>query len=107
MLPNSLSPTKTAEAATTRPATAYGHYYLWWTPQNWQAKLGANYPYRASPLPLPGQMVTTGCNAQVHYSGASIVDIPSEGLYSQSLASTFDHHIDLAVHAGLTGFLAD
>jgi hypothetical protein len=102
-----VSPTGRAQAVGTAPATAYVHYYLWWTPQHWQSKLGSSYPYTASPLPLPGHTDSTGCNPTVSYAGATIVDIPSEGLYDQSLASTFDYHISLAANAGITGFLAD
>lgn len=96
-----------AQASGSGPATAYAHYYLWWTPQHWQSKLGSTYPYTSKPLPLPGQLDSTGCDPTVNYPGATIVDIPNEGLYDQSLPFTFDHHIALAATAGITGFLAD
>ena len=83
----------------------YVHYYLWWSVQHWQDKLGAGYPYGASPAPAPGSMDSSGCNPQVRYPGSTIVDVPSEGLYNQDVASTFDLHIAEAVQAGLRGFL--
>ena len=89
----------------TSTATVYVHYYLWWTTQHWTDKLGNAYPY--SSAPLPGSTDSNGCNPSVTYSGATIVDVPSEGLYDQSQASTFDHHIELASGAGIKGFLAD
>ena len=30
----------------------YAYYYLWWSAQHWQDKLGSNYPYTASPLQI-------------------------------------------------------
>lgn len=84
----------------------YMHYYLWWTPRHWQEKLGAAYPYGAVPLPLPGRLDAGGCNPTPAYPGATIVDIPSEGLYDQNQAATFDRHIAAAASAGIRGFLA-
>jgi len=87
------------------PATVYVHYYLWWTTQHWNDKLGAAYPY--SSAPLPGSMDGQGCNPSVSYSGAQIVDVPAEGLYDQTQGATFERHVDFASQAGLKGFLAD
>jgi hypothetical protein len=87
-------------------AVVYLHYYLWWTPQHWRDKLGPDYPYRASPEPLPGDIGADGCGPSVRYPGATIVDLPSEGLYDQGLAATFDRHVATAAAAGVTGFLA-
>jgi hypothetical protein len=39
------------------------------------------------------------------YPGTQIVDLPTEGLYDQSQAATFERHVDLASRAGLKGFL--
>lgn len=89
------------------PSTVYMHYYLWWTPQHWRDKLGTAYPYAASPAPAPGGMDASGCNPTVRYPGATIVDVPSEGLYDQGNGATFDRHIAAAVGAGITGFLVD
>ena len=81
------------------------HYYLWWTPRHWTEKLGSAYPYAASPLPAPGSMDSTGCNPKVRYSGATIIDIPWEGLYDQGQSGTFDRHIGEAISARITGFV--
>jgi hypothetical protein len=82
----------------------YVHYYLWWTPQHWSDKLGPSYPMSASPLPLPGTLGPDGCSASANYSGATITDIPTEGLYDQNDPSTFDRHIATAAAAGVRGF---
>jgi len=86
-------------------STVYVHYYLWWTPRHWTEKLGAAYPQGASPLPLPGALDASGCNPTVSYAGATIVDVPAEGLYDQDQAATFDLHIREAAAAGITGFV--
>jgi hypothetical protein len=86
-------------------ATIYLHYYMWWTTTHWQEKLGAAFPYGAEPPPLPGTVDASGCSPAVDFPGATIVDLPSEGLYDQELAATFDHHIQTAAAAGITGFL--
>ncbi len=86
-------------------ATVYVHYYLWWTVQHWTDKLGSDYPYGSAPI--PGTIDGQGCNPTVDYPGAQIVDVPSEGLYDQTQAATFQTHIALAGQAGIRGFLAD
>jgi hypothetical protein len=85
--------------------TMYVHYYLFWTKQHWTDRLGKGYPIGQSPLPLPGNVDSSGCNATTKYSGGQLLDIPSEGTYSQDEAQTFDHHIALADAAGIRGFL--
>jgi hypothetical protein len=86
-------------------ANAYVHYYLWWTNQHWHDKLGASYPYAANPPPPPGSTDGSGCNPSVHYAGATIVDLPAEGLYNQDLGPTYDRHIAAAAAAGIRGFV--
>ncbi len=93
----------TSRAAAGPPV--YVHYYLWWTAQHWRDKLGAAYPIGANPLPLPGAMGANGCTATVRYPGASIVDVPAEGLYDQGDPATFDRHIAMAAAAGIRGFV--
>ncbi|MCA1707118.1 MAG: hypothetical protein LC808_29175 [Actinobacteria bacterium] len=88
-------------------APIFIHYYMWWTPRHWQEKLGPNYPYASVPPPIPGAMDASGCNPTVKYTGATIVDIPSEGLSDQGQAATFDRHIVAAAQAGITGFLVN
>lgn len=83
----------------------YVHYYLWWTPQHWSDKLGPSYPTNANPLPLPGSLGADGCSASVNYSGATITDVPSDGLYDQNDPATLDRHIATAAGAGIRGFV--
>jgi hypothetical protein len=82
----------------------YVHYYLWWSQQHWNDKLGTAYPYGANPLPQPGALGPDGCGATVNYPGATITDIPTEGLYDQEDPATFDRHIATAAAAGIRGF---
>lgn len=97
----------TAPPVSTSHAAVYLHYYIWWTPTHWRDKLGPDYPIGASPLPLPGTIGPDGCNPHVSLRRASIVDIPSEGLYDQNAPATFDTHIRLASDANIRGFLVD
>jgi hypothetical protein len=100
------APTGRSAPVVARAASnAYVHYYLWWTPLHWHDKLGAAYPYGANPLPQPGSTDASGCNPKISYPGATIVDLPSEGLYNQDLASTYDLHIATAAAAGVRGFV--
>lgn len=100
----SAAPAPRASRAT-NGAPVYVHYYLWWTPQHWRDKLGSAYPIGANPLPLPGDMGPNGCTATVRYPGASIIDVPAEGLYDQGNPATFDRHIATAAAAGIRGFV--
>jgi hypothetical protein len=90
---------------TSGPATVYVHYYLWWTVQHWNDKLGPAYPYGTAPI--PGSLDGQGCNPSVSYTGAQIVDVPVEGLYDQTQGETFVRHVGQASQAGIKGFLAD
>src|ERR1700737_830541 len=96
---------RTAPVAAGAAANSYIHYYLWWSTQHWHDKLGSAYPYGANPLPQPGSTDATSCNPKISYPGATIVDLPSEGLYNQDLASTYDLHIATAAAAGVRGFV--
>ncbi len=103
--------------ALTGPSTPqlYVLYYLWWSTYHWHNTLGPNYPYSqaASAVangampPLPGTVGANGCGAKASYSGDSLIDVPSEGLYDQASGSTFDYHIRLAVSHSITGFIVD
>lgn len=83
------------------------HYYMWWTPQHWSDKLGSSYPYSAVPAPAPGSMDSAGCNPTVAYPGATIIDVPREGLSDQNQGSTLDTDIAAAAGAHITGFLVN
>ena len=106
-LPATAGSAAAANPAVVTPArtTVYIHYYLWWTPLHWHDKLGGSYPYAANPPPIPGAMDASGCNPTVRYPGATIVDVPSEGLYDQGRGATFDLHIAQAASAQVTGFI--
>jgi hypothetical protein len=66
--------------------------------------LGPAYPYTAQPPPVPGSLGPNGCTPTVAFPGATIVDVPTEGLYDQNDATTFDRHIATAAGAGVRGF---
>ena len=74
-------------AVTGKPVYAY--YYLWWSTQHWKDKLGSNYPYSASPLPLPATADADGCNAVSKYSGNHLIDVPA-ALFSQDEAGVIE-----------------
>src|SRR4029077_16449454 len=105
--PSSRAPVAPANQPVVTPAntTVYLHYYLWWTPLHWHDKLGNSYPFSARHPPIPGAMDATGCNPTVRYPGATIVDVPSEGLYDQGRGATFDLHIAQAASARIAGFI--
>ena len=101
------SPPATPLPSSSAPKTVvYLYYYLWWTPEHWLQKLGAQYPSGSAHLPLPGRTNAQACNPTTNFAGASIVDIPQQGLYNQSQASSYEIQIEEAEQAGVTGFLA-
>ena len=91
----------TPSQQSTRPV--YVYYYLWWSSNHWKNKLGANYPYSASPLPLPARTDTNGCSAVSNYTGNQLLDVPTR-LVSQDEAGAIEADIRLAKGAGVAGF---
>jgi len=85
----------------TRPV--YVYYYLWWSSNHWRNKLGPNYPYNASPLPLPARTDANGCAAVSNYAGNQLLDVPTR-LVSQDDPGAIEADIRLAKGAGVTGF---
>jgi Glycosyl hydrolase family 71 len=81
----------------------YVYYYLWWSTNHWKEKLGANYPYNASPLPLPAKTDTNGCNAVSNYAGNQLLDVSTK-LFSQDDPGVIEGDIRAAKSAGVTGF---
>ena len=81
----------------------YAYYYLWWSSNHWQNKLGASYPYSASPLPLPATTDVDGCNAVSNYSGNQLLDVPTT-LASQDTPGVIEADIRTAKNAGISGF---
>lgn len=94
-----------AEASPNQQSTrpVYAYYYLWWSSKHWQDKLGSNYPYSASPLPLPAKTDTNGCTAVTNYAGNQLLDVPTK-LVSQDEPGAIEADIRTAKTAGLTGF---
>ncbi len=96
-----------AQATSVLPATSgqpvYAYYYLWWSTKHWKDKLGPNYPYSSSPLPLPAKTDANGCAPVSKYAGNQLLDVPS-ALYSQDGAGVIEKDIRAAKGAGLTGF---
>jgi len=81
----------------------YAYYYLWWSNKHWHDKLGPNYPYTASPLPLPATADAEGCNAVSNYPGNQLLDVPTT-LASQDDQGEIENDILTAKNAGITGF---
>jgi glycosyl hydrolase family 71 len=97
------SSSQPAAAAVTTGGPVYAYYYLWWSTQHWKDKLGSNYPYSASPLPLPAQTDADGCNAVSNYAGNQLLDAPTT-LVSQDDPGAIESDIRTAKSAGITGF---
>jgi hypothetical protein len=90
-------------AAVASGKPVYAYYYLWWSTQHWKEKLGSNYPYSASPLPLPARTDADGCNAVSNYAGNQLIDVPTR-LVSQDDPGAIEADIRTAKGAGITGF---
>lgn len=81
----------------------FAYYYLWWSRRHWQSSLGSQYPYTASPLPLPAQLDQDGCNPTQLYPGVTVTDVPNR-LYGQDDPGVIEQDVRAAAGAGLTGF---
>jgi hypothetical protein len=93
----------TSKKVTTPSPKVYAYYYLWWSSQHWHDKLGTNYPYTASPLPLPATTDVDGCNAVTNYPGNQLLDVPTV-LASQDDPGVIEADIRTAKNAGISGF---
>jgi len=104
--------------ATTRPTTSstttvhppsnsnrrmFAFYYLWWDTAHWHARLGPNYPYTDSPLPLPATLSGDGCTVTNNFTGNQLTDVASP-LWTQDSASQIRSDVSLAAQTGLAGF---
>lgn len=102
-----VSATPSSQAASSTTTTShpriFAYYYLWWSINHWKSTLGPNYPYTASPLPLPATLSATGCNPVTRYAGNQLTDVPSK-LYSQDDAGFIEADVRQAAAAGLAGF---
>jgi hypothetical protein len=65
--------------------------------------LGPNYPYNASPLPLPAKTDVNGCGAVSNYAGNQLLDVPTK-LVGQDDPGAIEADIRTAKNAGITGF---
>jgi hypothetical protein len=86
-----------------QPPKIYAYYYLWWSVNHWHEKLGPNYPYTASPLPLPATTDADGCTQVSNYAGNQLLDVPG-ALFSQDDPGQIENDIRTAKGAGLSGF---
>ncbi|HXR41091.1 MAG TPA: hypothetical protein VN738_01720 [Acidothermaceae bacterium] len=93
----------TATATTANSPRVFAYYYLWWSASHWKTSLGSNYPYSASPLPLPATLDANGCHPVSNYVGNQLTDVPTK-LYSQDDAGFIENDVREAAAAGLTGF---
>lgn len=82
------------------------YYYLWWSLDHWHDKLGPNFPYKKSPLPLPATLNSIGCHARTRFAGNRLTDVPHT-LYGQDQHGVIEQHVRQAVHARLDGFIAN
>ncbi len=87
----------------TQAPKIYAYYYLWWSVNHWHEKLGTNYPYTASPLPLPGTTDVDGCSQVSNYAGNQLLDVPV-ALFGQDDPGQIESDIRTAKAAGLSGF---
>src|SRR3954468_17334288 len=84
-------------AASTATAPVFVTYYLWWTNRHWHDKLGPNYPYTASPSPIPATVGANGCGSVSRYSGNQLSDV-SQGLaYDQDKPGVIEKDVRAAV----------
>ena len=93
----------TPSPQTVQSPKVYAYYYLWWSAKHWKDKLGPNYPYSSSPLPLPAVTDADGCAPTSNYTGNQLIDIPA-ALYSQDDPGAIENDIRTAKNAGLRGF---
>ena len=99
----------TGATATSRATAAhrmFAYYYLWWSTRHWHDKLGSNYPYGASPLPLPATLDSSGCQPTSKFAGNHLLDAPAS-LWTQDDAATIERDVRNAIRAGLAGFTVD
>jgi hypothetical protein len=92
----------TAQVSNSKPVFAY--YYLWWSRSHWLDRLGPNYPFSATPNPLPARLDAGGCSAVSLFPGNTLTDV-SQGLaYDQNNPEVIERDVRLAAAAKLAGF---
>ncbi len=100
------APLSRIEATATAAPKVFAYYYLWWSIQHWHDKLGANYPYSASPLPLPATANSDGCSPVSRYAGNQLTDVPTT-LPDQDTPGVIEDDVRQAAAAHLTGFVVN
>jgi hypothetical protein len=78
-------------------------YYLWWSADHWQTRVGGNYPSGRTPAPLPATLDANGCGARSSYPGNKLTDVPASAGYDQN-AATIERDVRLAASTGIKGF---
>ncbi len=102
--PSTTAPPEGLPTAQSAARHMFAFYYLWWDTAHWHARLGPNYPYTDSPLPLPATLSgPDDCTVTSNYAGNQLTDVASP-LWSQSDYSQILSDVTLAAHSGLTGF---
>src|SRR3954447_6606949 len=96
------APVPAVPADTAKPVFVI--YYLWWTANHWQDRLGPNYPHGETPAPLPATLDANGCNTRSTYPGNTLTDVPGPAGYDQSDAATIERDVRLAASLGMKGF---
>ena len=95
----------TASAAPATPSKpVFVVYYLWWSANHWQERLGSNYPKDRTPAPLPATLDADGCGAHSSYSGNKLTDVPGPGGYDQTDAAVIERDVRTAASLGVKGF---
>jgi hypothetical protein len=92
-----------AVAARPHRPHVYAYYYLWWSRDHWRQALGSQYPFSASPLPLPTRLDAAGCNPVRRYPGVTVNDVPRR-LAGQDDRGFLQRDVRQAARAGLAGF---
>ncbi len=96
-------PTTAAPVPTSPNHRMFAFYYLWWDTPHWHARLGPNYPYTASPLPLPATLSGNGCTVTNNYPGNQLTDVANP-LWTQDDQDQIQSDVDYAAATGLAGF---
>jgi hypothetical protein len=95
----------TAASAATQPRKpVFVIYYLWWTANHWQDRLGPNYPHSRTPSPLPATQDPTGCGTKSSYAGNKLADVSPSMSYDQNDAAVIERDVRLAASLGVKGF---
>jgi hypothetical protein len=79
-------------------------YYLWWTANHWQQRLGGQRALVHQTSTLPATLDASGCGARSNLPGNQLTDIPTGAGYDQAAPGTIERDVRLAASLGVTGF---